>query len=347
MFWATISKPIINCSQQLGFSQIPSHTDFYDDLDGKIAIITGANTGVGKQTATHLAAMGAHVILACRSMEKGEIAAKEILQKIKATQSDSSSSSKMSVKAMQLDLSDLDSVRAFSAEFCAAHPRLDILVNNAGTNDKAGPPTKQGHGHCFGINFLGPFLLTNLLLEKMKQTEAATRIVNLSSVMHHFAEGDFEQSIKPTFYKDSYRDSKLAMLLFTLALNRHLRDTRVTAVAVNPGAVNSDIWRHAKQKRQGIKGAILTRLEQFLYLNSEQGAATSVYGAVGNLSRACTTHGYYLAPYMVPSFLGGLRVAFEMLGPFAGPKFVIPSLPENEKQKSEALWKLCEQLTGQ
>jgi len=305
---------------------------------------------VGFRTASHLSRMGAEVVLACRSLEKAEAAAAQIKE--------AEDGGNRLVHAIKLDLGDLDSVHDFCSVFLEKNKRLDVLVNNAGTNDKSGPVTKYGHGHCFAVNFLGPFLLTKLLLNVMKKTEGESRIVNLSSVTHHFAEGDFEASSKPEFHKDSYRNSKLAMLLFTLELNRRLQREGsqegggghggVTAVAVNPGAVNSDIWRHSRQGRTGLKGRLVSFLENVLYLTPDQGAATSVYGAVGKLDQEMASEGFYLAPYSIPSFLGQSkwRIPLEMVNSFAGPRHTRPTLPVSEEIKAAALWALADKLTS-
>ncbi len=153
---------------------------------------------------------------------------------------------------MHLDLSDLESVRKFAAAFLRRHKgRLDVLVNNAGVPGISGK-TKQGYNLTFGVNFLGHWLLTHLLFTSLCETPNS-RVVNLSSVMHYYCdpaglEGEALNKKLSSTTRKTYGMSKLAMILLTVELHRRfqLENATATSIAVNPGAVNSDIWRYAK-----------------------------------------------------------------------------------------------------
>ena len=154
-------------------SVIPSSYHLPDeDLTGKVAIVTGANTGIGKETARGLADRGATVILACRNVQKGEAAAKEIQGR--------------SVRVRELDLASFASVREFCRQISREEKKVDILINNAGAFTTNRELTEDGQEMQFQSNPLGHFLLTNLLLEKMKSARDGARIINVSSVAHWY-----------------------------------------------------------------------------------------------------------------------------------------------------------------
>ncbi len=207
-------------------------------LTGKTVIITGGNTGIGKPTAIDLARRNARVILACRSVEKGEKAVIDIRRE----------SENDNVVFRQLDLASLTSVRQFAAQILEEEPRIDILVNNAGVMMCPYTQTEDGFEMQFGVNHLGHFLLTNLLLERIKEAPAA-RIVNLSSMAYSQGKMNFEDlNWNHTTYKrlGAYSQSKLANVLFTRALARRLEGTNVTVNAVHPGVVNTELSRHTR-----------------------------------------------------------------------------------------------------
>ena len=204
-------------------------------LNGKTVIITGANAGIGKETAVDLARRNARVIMACRSVEKGEKAAVEVR---KRSESDN-------VVFMQLDLASLTSVRQFAARVLEEEPRLDILINNAGVMACPYTKTEDGFEMQFGVNHLAHFLLTNLLLDRLKEAPSA-RIVNVSSRGYTFGKMNFndlesEQSYKPW---GAYGQSKLANILFTHALAKRLEGTSVTTNALHPGMVRTNLAQH-------------------------------------------------------------------------------------------------------
>ena len=205
-------------------------------LDGKTVIITGANTGIGLETAVDLAKRNARVILACRSVERGEKAAVEVRKR----------SGNNNVVFFQLDLASLDSVRKFAAKILEEEPQIDILINNAGV--MALPErtlTQDGFEMQFAVNHLGHFLLTNLLLDHIKKTPSA-RIVNVSSKAHLRGNIDFENLNSEKSYVPwiAYDTSKLANILFTRSLAKRLEGTGVTANSLHPGLIMTELSRH-------------------------------------------------------------------------------------------------------
>jgi retinol dehydrogenase-13 len=206
-------------------------------LDGKTVIITGANSGIGLETAVDIAKRNARVILACRSVERGEAALADVKKR----------SGNNNVVFVQLDLGSLASVRAFAAKILEDEPRIDILINNAGVMMVPKRTlTSDGFEMQFGVNHLSHFLLTNLLLDRIKETPSA-RIVNLSSSVQGYA-GKFEfdnlnseRSYGPV---TAYCASKLANILFTRSLAKRLESTGVTTNAVDPGAIRTGLQQH-------------------------------------------------------------------------------------------------------
>ncbi|XP_019627807.1 PREDICTED: retinol dehydrogenase 12-like [Branchiostoma belcheri] len=208
-------------------------------LNGKTAIVTGANTGIGKATALELADRGARVILACRNMAKAKKAASDIRQ----------ATGNGNVVAWKLDLASLTSVRAFAGHINTEEERLDILVNNAGVMWCPQQQTEDGFELQFGVNHLGHFLLTNLLLDKLKAS-APSRVVTVSAVGHksaHIVFGNLnaEKSYSP--YQANFQ-SKLANALFSRELAKRTSDfpvgTGVSAFSVDPGPVRTELARH-------------------------------------------------------------------------------------------------------
>jgi len=213
--------------------------DDVPDQTGRIAIVTGANTGIGLETARMLAERGAEVILACRSLEKGEAARAKIAA--------GNPPGKVTVEA--LDLSDLDSVAAFAKRFSAAHERLDLLINNAGVMVPPLGRTKQGFELQFGTNHLGHFALTAHLLPLLERTSDA-RIVVVSSTAQTFGRIDFDDlNWESRAYSPmkAYGQSKLANMMFALELQRRLdaAGSSVIVTAAHPGWTATDLQRTA------------------------------------------------------------------------------------------------------
>ena len=204
-------------------------------LNGKTVIITGANTGIGLETAVDMAQRGARVILACRNPEKGKAAVQVVKERSKNE----------AVVFAQLDLASLQSVRDFATRILNQEPHIDILINNAGVLVPSYTKTEDGFELQFGVNHLAHFLLTNLLLDRLKEAPAA-RIVNVSSNAHMIGKIYFDdlQSEKSYSKFRAYGHSKLANILFTRSLARRLKDTRVTAYSLTPGLVRTELERH-------------------------------------------------------------------------------------------------------
>lgn len=237
-------------------------------LEGKTVVITGANTGIGKETAVDLAARGARVIIGCRNLEKGTEALKEIQDR----------SGNRNVFLEKLDLASLESVRTFADKILNSEPRLDILINNAGVMACPFQKTQDGFEMQFGVNHLGHFLLTLLLLDRLKSSQPS-RIINVSSSAHRMGTGKikFDDIHHEKSYSSwgAYFDSKLANVLFTRELSKHLEGTHVTANSLHPGAVTTELQRHSI-----LSSPIMYPLRWYMFKTAEQGAQTSIYCAV-------------------------------------------------------------------
>lgn len=238
-------------------------------IEGKVAIVTGANSGIGKETAINLAKRGGKVYIACRNVAKGEEALKEIKKK--------SGSDK--VQFLQLDLASLDSVREFSKKFHEAEPKLHILVNNAGVMLCSKSKTKDGFELHFGINHLGHFLLTNLLLDLLK-TATPSRIVVVSGMFHKCGvinpedlNGDCSYSRFKAFFT-----SKLANILFSHELSKKLQATGVTVNCLHPGIVLATILKSFISF--SMLNTALAYFVEFLFNTPEEAAQTTVCLAV-------------------------------------------------------------------
>ncbi len=244
------------------------------DLDGKNAIVTGANTGIGRITAVTLARAGARVWLACRSRDK----AQPVIDEIKGAGG--------RAEFLALDLADLASVREAAKAFLATGEPLHLLVNNAGLAGQRGK-TKDGFELTFGVNHLGPFLFTMLLVERLRAS-APARIVNVASVAHYKAERiDWDKLREPTRAVTGlpeYQVSKLANVLFTRELARRLEGSGVTTYALHPGVIASDIWRRIPWPFRNVMHAFMK--------SPEEGAQTSLYCATAP-ELAAETGRYY------------------------------------------------------
>jgi NAD(P)-dependent dehydrogenase (short-subunit alcohol dehydrogenase family) len=229
-------------------------------MSGKVCLVTGANSGLGKVTALELARMGAHVVMVCRDRVKGEAALAEIKQ---ATANDN-------LELMFCDLASQADIRRFADEFKATHDRLDVLVNNAGVYLRKRTVTVNKLEATFAINHLGYFLLTNLLLDLLKQS-ALSRIVNVSSGAHTSGHINFDdlQGEKSYSGVKAYCHSKLANILFTRELARRLAGTQVTANCLHPGAVATGIFRSLPKPIEAII--------KLVTMSPEKGAQTTIY----------------------------------------------------------------------
>lgn len=235
-------------------------------MKNKIVLITGANTGIGRVTAREIAKMGATVILACRSREKTMPVIEEIVRE----------TGNSAVEFLELDLASLASVRKAAAEFLATGRPLNILINNAGLAGLRGL-TSDGFELAFGVNHLGHFLFTELLLERIKAS-APARIVNVASTAHYKAKAlDFDQvrtSTKTVTGVPEYEVSKLANILYTKSLARRLEGSGVTTYSLHPGVVATDVWRQVPWPVRPI-------MKMFM-IGEEEGAATTIHCATSD-----------------------------------------------------------------
>ncbi|KAA0710380.1 Retinol dehydrogenase 13 [Triplophysa tibetana] len=240
-------------------------------LDGKTVVITGANTGIGKETARDLAMRGARIVMACRDLSRAEKAAAEIRR----------STGNGNIVVRHLDLASLFSVRQFAHEYVATENRLDILINNAGVMMCPKGLTEDGYETQFAVNHLGHFLLTVLLLDVLRKS-TPSRVINVSSVAHkggkiHFDDINFNKA--PYDSLISYQQSKLANLLFTQELGRRLKGSGVTVYALHPGVIRTELGRYV-QTRHPLIGALLSIPAILLMKTPKQGAQTTIYCAV-------------------------------------------------------------------
>lgn len=226
----------------------------------KVAIITGATSGIGAEAAKVLAAEGMHLVLAVRSIQKGELLRAEIIDQNPGAQID----------LMLCDLSSLKSVRHFAEQFDATYSRLDVLINNAGVWETRRKESQDGIELTFAVNHLAPFLKTNLLLEKLKAT-ANSRIINVSSNAHKFARVNLDdlEGKKSWNSTKAYAQSKLANVLFTRSLAKLLDGTGVMAFSMHPGFVATNLF----SKFPGFMMSLLSPV----MVSPQKGAETLVY----------------------------------------------------------------------
>lgn len=258
------------------------------DLSGRVALVTGANTGIGLVTARELARRRAHVFIACRSAER----ARPALDAIRAA------SSQAQVEALTLDLGDFGSVRHCAADFLARGLPLHLLVNNAGLAGSRGI-TASGFELAFGVNHMGHFLLTQLLLERLRAS-APARIVTVASRAHTRTEGIdwnvLRQSTRTRTGIHEYAVSKLANVWFSAELGRRLAGSGVTTYALHPGVVASDVWRSVPWP---FRSLIKLRM-----ISTEEGARTSLYCATAAECAEQTGLYYDKCRVRTPSTLG-------------------------------------------
>lgn len=245
-------------------------------LDGKTAIITGCNSGIGKITAKEFYRIGARVIMACRDIQRAEVAMQEIKDEVK----DEQGVGEMVVK--RLDLNSLKSVRECANEILSTEQSIHLLVNNAGIMMCPYGKTEDGFETQIGVNHLGHFLFTCLLLPRII-TSAPARIINLSSVAHEKAVikfSDINWEKRPYSAFGAYASSKLANVLFTKELAKRLEGKGVTTYAVHPGIVKTELGRHMDEVY--FKGArVLARfVTYFMMKTPEEGAQTTLHCAL-------------------------------------------------------------------
>jgi len=298
----------------------------------KVAVVTGCSTGIGFETAVSLLSRGYQVVVAVRSEQKGRDTILALEGRVPAP-------NRAPVFIAPLDLADLQSIQKFCRAISEKYTKIDVIVNNAGRNTNGEPV--DGLDLCFLTNYLGHFQMTNTLIPLLLAS-GAPRVINLSSVMHHFCGADrHDESYWNHFalfgadrIEKSYSPSKLAMLYFTVALNQRFKSKGLRSIAVNPGAVNSDIWRD--------KPRWMMPLFRLLYLTNIQGCQTTVAACVEDLPDDVI----YLQPYWQRISERPPWPPTEMLGPYVGFQAVSPRLPvDGGILSAEALWRCSEDLS--
>jgi NAD(P)-dependent dehydrogenase (short-subunit alcohol dehydrogenase family) len=287
------------------------------DQTGRIAVITGANTGLGFETTTALAARGAHVVMAVRNLEKGKQAAARITEATPGAD----------VELQELDLTSLNSVRSAAAELRSAHDRIDLLINNAGVMYTPKSTTQDGFEMQFGTNHLGHFALTGLLLDRLLPVKGS-RVVTVSSLGHriraaiHFDDLQWERSYSRV---GAYGQAKLANLLFTYELQRRLAAGGTTvAVAAHPGGSRTELTRNLPRLV-----ALATKLVEPLFQDADLGALPQL--------RAATDPAVQGGQYFGPDGFQETR---------GYPKVVASSAQSHDVALQQRLWAVSEELTG-
>lgn len=287
------------------------------DMSDTVCVVTGANSGIGKATATELARLGARVVMVCRDERRGRDAQAEI----QAAAELAHPSRADTVDLRIADLAVQEEVYHLGETIRADYDRLDVLVNNAGVFLDARQETVDGIEATFAINHLAPFLLTHLVLPRLRDTAGRvgeSRIINVSSEAHrgasiHFDDLNAEAGYNPL---QAYAQSKLANILFTHELSRRLQGAGVLVNAVHPGIVNTNIWRGSGWMSR------LARLFSWLYKRPDEGARSVVYLAA--------------SPEMA-----------DVTGQYFKETEIVNPSPEAYDEKTETrLWRVSRRLTG-
>jgi NAD(P)-dependent dehydrogenase (short-subunit alcohol dehydrogenase family) len=290
------------------------------DLTGKVVIVTGANSGIGREAARELARKGAEVVMACRDQKKAQAALQEIKEEILQAR----------LVFIPLDLADLASIRRFAEEYRKRYKRLDILLNNAGIMLVPYGLTSDGFERQFGTNHLGHFALTGLLIDLILNTHGS-RVVNISSNAHYGGEMDFSnlqferggyQSMK------AYSRSKLANLLFTYELQRRFESRKANsmALAAHPGISATGLADHILNGRAVW---LIQNIMKVMFQSAEMGALPGLRAATDPQARG----GSYYGP-------GGK-------GERAGfPELVSSSRASHNEEDAVRLWEVSQELTG-
>lgn len=289
------------------------------DQTGRTAIVTGANSGLGLETARELARKGAHVVLACRNIEKGQTAVSDIESDVP----------RASLELAHLDLGSLDSVRGFAADYLDKHEALDLLINNAGVMAPPRRETADGFELQFGTNHLGHFALTGLVIGAMEGRDDA-RVVTLSSGAHRVGHIAFDNldGRRRYFRWRAYGQSKLANLLFMFELDRRLAaaGSDIKSLAAHPG--------YAATNLQSAAPPLIDRL--FMEIPNRVWAQNAAMGALPTLF-AATFPGLPGSTYVGPDGVGEQR---------GHPQIVGTSGAARDEQVARRLWEVSEQMTG-
>lgn len=279
-------------------------------IDGKTCLVTGATSGIGKEIAVGLAKLGGTIVLVGRDRAKCEAVAQEIAHRLDHNNP---------VTFLVADLSSQSAIRRMAQEFRDRHQHLDILVNNAGVFKAQHQLTKEGIEYTFAVNHLAPFLLTNLLMDRLKAS-GHSRVVTTSSIAHRGARIDFDDlqfSRKRYNGIRAYGQSKLANILFTMELARRLEGSGATANCFHPGGVRTSLARDNPWYYR-----LLWYVATLFLTSSEKGADTGIYLASSPELNSVT--GKY----------------------FVKRRDTIPSLAASDQEAAIRLWDVSEKLTG-
>jgi NAD(P)-dependent dehydrogenase (short-subunit alcohol dehydrogenase family) len=293
------------------------------DQSGRIALVTGANSGLGYETARALAAHGAHVVLACRNPDRAADAQERIADAAPGS----------STEILLTDMADLDSIAGSAAQFAAAHRRLDILVNNAGVMATPEGQTAQGFETQFGVNHLGHFSLTAALMPRLLDAGDGARVVSLSSNGHKMGKMDFDDLMGRKKYRPwrAYFQSKLSNLLFTRELQRRFGASGVSAIAVaaHPGGARTELGRTSPGGLLSRGFAVIRPGLERLSQSAEMGALPTLLAAVG------------------PDVTGGDYYGPDGIGEMRGhPKKVGTTARAKNDLDATRLWDMSVELTG-
>ena len=291
------------------------------DQSGRVAVITGANSGIGFKAARHLAAKGATVIMACRNLEKARAARARL-------------PADANVRIVELDLGSQASVKKAAGEILAEYPRLDLLLNNAGIMWLEEGRTEDGFERQFGINHLGHFTLTGLLLPALRDVPGS-RIVTVSSIAHRAGRIHFDNIHLEGQYgrQRAYAQAKLANLMFAVELDRRLQraGAQTRSLACHPGIASTNLAGPgiAEETPLGI-GRVVRWLWPLMTQSAEKGAWPTLYAATAPQAEG----GHYYGPARLK----------EAIGP---PREARPRRYAMDPEKGQRLWALSESLTGQ
>ncbi|MFQ3320152.1 MAG: NAD(P)-dependent dehydrogenase (short-subunit alcohol dehydrogenase family) [Natronomonas sp.] len=300
-----------------------NHEDM-PDQSGRTIIVTGANSGLGYEATKAFAREGAHVVMACRSLDSAHTARDEIREAVDGA----------SLEVMELDLADLSSVRSFVDAFEREQSELHVLCNNAGVMAIPRRETADGFEMQFGVNHLGHFVLTGLLLDRLEETPGETRVVTQSSGVHERGDIDFDDIHHEETYDkwDAYAQSKLANVLFAYELDRRLRvaNASVTSVACHPGYAATNLQRRGPEMEGSTLRLWAMRIANTVVAqSSEQGALPMLYAAT-----ATDIDG---GDYVGPGGFMGMRGA---------PEKQRSSDISYDTERSRRLWMVSEELTA-
>lgn len=301
------------------------------DQSGRVAVVTGANSGIGLVAARELAGRGATVVVACRDISKGDAAVGQMREQLGAT------GESAAFHVRKLDLADLGSVRDFATDVVAAFPDgIDLLINNAGVMAPPRKETADGFELQFGTNHLGHFALTGLLFDELRK-KSGSRVVTISSNAHKMGKIDFEDLQSTNGYRrwNAYGQSKLANLIFALDLQKRIDEAglEMKSMAAHPGLSSTNLGSAGTGTGDGLVNLLTTPILKFAHIAFAQDAE---HGALPTLFAAT-----------VPDLTGGRYIGPDGIGEHRGsPTIVAPRKVAHNHEIAERLWNESARLTG-